>query len=81
MERKLPDPQAFIDAYGADAKVVVGNGRPLTLGQALEAERLLCPADVTARQDPERRLGYLANMLAAGGSLRPEDAHLLGQQE
>lgn len=67
------DPQAFIDTYGLDAQVAFTNGMQMTLGQALEAERILCPADVTARQDPRRRIGYLANMLAAGGSLRPED--------
>jgi hypothetical protein len=77
MTHETPDPQAFIDAYGYDARVLVGKGREMTLGQALAAEQLLCPADEIARQDPSKRLGYLANMLAAGGSLRPEDEYLL----
>ena len=76
---EVPDPQALIEAYGLDARVVVGSGDlAMTLGQALLAESLLCPANPTERQDPRRRLSYLAGMLAAGGSLRPEDEHLLG---
>jgi hypothetical protein len=71
------DPQDFIDAYGPDAPVAFANGMQMTLRQALDAERLLCPADVTARQDPRRRIGYLANILAAGGSLLPEDEQYL----
>lgn len=75
------DPQDFIDAYGLDAPVAFANGMQMTLGQALDAERLLCPADATVRQDPSRRLGYLANILAAGGSLLPEDEHYLPPAE
>ena len=74
---EAPDPQAFIDSYGPAAPVAFGNGLQTTLGQALEAESLLCPADAATRQDPLRRIGYLANMLAAADSLRPEDAHYL----
>lgn len=71
------DPQEFIDAYGPDAPVAFANGMQMSLGQALDAERLLCPADAVTRQDPRRRIGYLASMLAAGGSLRPEDEQYL----
>lgn len=77
MEREAIDPQDFIEAYGPDAAVMVGGGMEMTLGQALQAERLLCPADSTNRQDPAKRVGYLARILAAGGSLREEDQHLL----
>jgi hypothetical protein len=76
---KTPDPQDFISTYGTDAAVLVGNGMQMTLGQALEAERLFCPADAATRQDPLKRLSYLAGMLAAAGSLRPEDEYLLGR--
>jgi hypothetical protein len=75
------DPQEFIDAYRPDTPVAFTNGMRMTLGQALEAERLLCPADETARQDPRRRIGYLANILAAGGSLLPEDEQYLPPAE
>lgn len=75
------DPEEFIDAYGTDAPVAFANGMQMTLGQALDAERLLCPADTVDRQDPIKRLGYLASMLAAGGSLRPEDERYLPPAE
>lgn len=78
---EIPDPQTFIDSYGLNAAVVAGKGIEMTLGQALEFERMLCPAGTTARQDPVKRVGYLANMLAAGGSLRPEDEHYLTREE
>lgn len=78
---EIPDSQAFIDSYGADAEVVAGKGVRMTLGQALEFERMLCPADTAKRQDPVKRVGYLANMLAAGGSLRLEDEHYLSREE
>ena len=77
MSTEIPDPQAFIDSYGPDAQVVVGNGMEMSLEQALKAEALLCPADAITRQDPRKRIGYIANMLAAAGSLREEDAHHL----
>ena len=69
---KIVDPQAFIGSYDPTTPVAFGNGMRMTLAQALAAEQLLCPANPDARQDPRKRLGYLANMLAAGGSLRPE---------
>ena len=75
------DPQEIIDAYGPDAPVAFANGMQMTLGQALDAERLLCPADMAARQDPRRRIGYLANILAAGGSRLPEDEQCLPPAE
>jgi hypothetical protein len=75
------DPQEFIDAYGPAAPVAFANGMQMTLGQALSAERLLCPADTATRQDPRRRIGYLASMLAAGGSLRTEDEQYLPPKE
>jgi hypothetical protein len=78
---EIPDPQTFIDSYGPDAVVVAGNVTKMTLGQALEFERLLCPADATERQDPAKRVGYLANMLAAGGSLRPADECYLTKED
>ncbi len=77
MEGEITDPQALIAAYGPDAPVRSPNGVAMTLGQVLAAEALLCPADVATRQDPVKRVGYLARMLAAGESLRPEDHHLL----
>jgi hypothetical protein len=73
------DPQTFIDSYGLDAKVLVGEGMSISLGQALEAERLLCPAETNDRQDPVKRIGYLATMLGAAGSLRPEHLDLLSE--
>lgn len=73
----IQESEAFIDAYSAGDPVVVGGGMAMTLGQALEAERLLCPADVAVRQDPARRIAYLASILAAAGSLRPEHEEFL----
>ncbi|CAN5418699.1 hypothetical protein BH09PAT4_BH09PAT4_02500 [soil metagenome] len=80
MAGEILDPEAFIDSYGDTAPVALGE-TTMTLGQALEAERLFCPADATKRQDPDRRVRYLARILASAGTLRPEDEHLLGQQE
>ena len=80
MNHELPDPQEFVSKYGDQAQVVIGD-RSMTLGQALAAESLLCPADAATRQKPEQRLGYIATMLARGGSLSPEDAYLLDRQE
>lgn len=75
------DPQAFIDTYDPATSVAFENGMRMTLGQALLAEQLLCPADIAARQDPRKRIGYFASMLAAGGSLRPDDEHYLPPTE
>ncbi len=75
------DPQEFIDSYGPEAAVIVGGDRETTLGQALAMEQLLCPADSTTRQDPQKRIGFVANMLASAGSLRPEDERYLPSQE
>lgn len=75
------DPQIFIDGYGPDAPVIVGSDMRITLGQALAAEAFLCPADAATRENPERRVQYVAGILAAAGTLRPEDAHLLGGTE
>ena len=81
MSREIRDPQSFVDSYGLDASVVVGNGMKMTLGQALAAERLLCPAEAIDRQDPAKRIGYLARILAEGGSLLQDDRHWLGDTE
>ena len=72
-------PESFVESYGPDAAVLVGKDMQITLGQALLAEQAFCPADSDKRQDPAKRLQYLAGMLAAAGSLRPEDQHLLGE--
>lgn len=71
------DPQAFIQAYGPDAPVVIGEGgMQLTLGQALAAEAL-CPASKDAIVDPVRRVAFLAGILAAAGTLREEHLPLV----
>jgi hypothetical protein len=75
------DPQTFIESYGVTAEVMVGQGMRMTLGQALEAEQLFCPADKISRQDPDRRVRYLAHILGAAGTLRQEDAHLLEEKD
>lgn len=82
MGTETPTPEAFAAAYGSEAIVRVGfpPGKVMKLGQALAAEAL-CPKDPSVRQDPEKRLGYLARILSAGGSLRPEDADLIRQPE
>jgi hypothetical protein len=81
MEYETPDPQLFIDSYGLDAPVKVGNGMQISLGQALDAERLLCPADPEKREDPIKRIGYIASMLGEAGTLRPEHQHLIPNHE
>lgn len=68
----IPDPESFANVYGPEAPVVLGNGRAITLGQAFALEAAFCDADPVARQDPVKRIGYLARILEAGGSLRPE---------
>jgi hypothetical protein len=82
MREQLPDPQAFIDSYGPDAAVAFeATGLRTTLGQALAVEAMLCTAEPSRRQDPARRIGYLANILAAADSLRDEDRDLIPQSE
>jgi len=70
------DPNSFVAYYGPTAVVKVG-GKAMALGQALQMEALLCPADTTRRQDPQLRIGYLARMLYDGGSLQPAHQRLL----
>ncbi|HSX17079.1 MAG TPA: hypothetical protein VLH86_03200 [Patescibacteria group bacterium] len=65
----------LVELYG-DAPVTLGTFTvPLT--QALAMEAAFCPADSETRTDPDRRLAYLAGMLASAGSLLPEHQHLL----
>jgi hypothetical protein len=75
------DPQDFIDAYPQDTRVAFGNGMSMTLEQALQAEQMFCSAETADRQDPEKRVGYLATMLAASDSLLPEHEHYLPTPE
>jgi hypothetical protein len=78
MTAEMPDAQRFMEMYRPDDRVrFEDTGAEMTLGQALQLEALLCTADTDARQDPLRRIGYLARILAAGGSLLPEHEHLL----
>ena len=72
MTGEILHPDEFLASYSLDVLVKVGNGMDMTLGQALEAERLFCPADIAKRQDVQSRVTYLAGMLAAAGSLLPE---------
>jgi hypothetical protein len=83
MTPEIPDPQDFIDEYDSKARVTVGDGdgREMTLAQALQLEALLCTADEAARKDPAKRTAYLAKILATGGSLKPEHEYLLGEGE
>jgi hypothetical protein len=69
----------LVKMYGNDM-VVVGN-QTIQLHLALEYERLLCPADEQSRQDPQRRVAYIAGILAAAGTLQPEHEHLLPTPE
>ncbi|MGH7195743.1 MAG: hypothetical protein ACREGA_03095 [Candidatus Saccharimonadales bacterium] len=79
---EILDPQDFIKAYGFDAPVVLGEpGRAMSLGQALQFEAMFCTADASDRRDPAKRVGYLARILADGGSLREEDEHLITRPE
>jgi len=77
MTYENPGPEELIDVYGDEAPVVIGDGVKMSLGQALKMEQMFCPAEVTARQDPVKRVAYLAGMLAAADTLRPEHAYLL----
>ena len=72
----FPDPEEFLEVYGPAAPVVAG-GQEMTLGQALQFEAMFCPANKEARQDPGKRVPYLAGMLAAAGTLLPEHEWLL----
>ncbi len=77
MTPEIPSPQQLIDTYGQNAPVVVGDGSPMTLGQALAFEEMFCTADVANRHDQPKRVGFLAGILAAGGTLKPEHQYLL----
>jgi len=77
MEQGNLDPQTFVDTYGLDAPVAFDNGMNVSLGQALQMEAMFCTADAVSRQDPAKRVRYLAGMLAAGGTLLPEHEYLL----
>jgi hypothetical protein len=82
MTAEIPDPQSFIDMYGPDAQVVLGEGegKPMSLSTALQFEEM-CTIDSEVRMDPVRRTRFLARSLAAGGSLLPEHEYLLGEGE
>lgn len=81
VQGEIVDPQAFIDAYGPKAPVAFDNGMQTTLGQALALESSMCMADPDKRQDPHKRIGWLAARLAAAGSLHPEHEYLLVRPE
>ncbi len=83
MSSEIPDPERFMEMYGPDALVVTGKegSKPLTLEQALLREAMLCEANKEVRQDPVRRVRFLARALAAGGSLLPEHAYLIEESE
>ncbi len=75
------DPEAFLSAYDLATPIVVGELR-LTLGAALAMERDYCkPENEADTKDPQKRIEWLANKLAAGGSLLPEHKRLLTPQE
>jgi hypothetical protein len=67
----------FIEQYGT-APVSLGD-REVTLSTALQMEAAFCPADSTKRQDPAKRLSYLAQLV--GENLLPEHQHLLAEPE
>ncbi len=80
---EAPEVQAFLNMYSPETPVMVGreNPKPMTLGKALDREAMYCVADDSVREDPTRRLGYLAGILAGGGSLLPEHELFLAQAE
>ncbi len=78
---ETPQPQDFIDKYGPDVQVAMPNGDLITLGDALAAEELFCPADESKRQDPAKRVQYMAGMVAAAGNLQPEDEYLVAHTD
>lgn len=73
---EAPD-QALLSRYDPETLVKSPNGMEFTLAGALEAEELFCTANKTKRLDPYRRAVFLAELIHAGGSLLPEDEHLL----
>lgn len=73
--------EEFLGNYPEDARVRLGEGAEMTITQALAFEKMFCPADPQKRQDPERRVAFLAGMLAAGGSLLPEHEYLVKPAE
>jgi len=72
-------PDDFIASYGPEALVSL-NGQQMTLGQALQFEAMFCPADQSRRQDPSKRIAYLAQILASAESLRPEHDYLIPEK-
>lgn len=63
----------FIEVYG---DVLVGSEPNLIpLAQALKIEELVCPADKSERQDPAKRLSYLARMV--GSNLLDEHRYMI----
>ena len=84
-DRQFPvrSPEEFMARY-AEAPVVFGEGHiPLSEYVAMEAR--FCPAPTEVREDPEKRLSFLAKAIVFSGQLAAADMiHLppeLAQQE
>jgi hypothetical protein len=62
----------FIDIYGEAPITFRDQSVPLTT--LLQMEAAFCTGQPEARQDPEKRVGYLAKLV--GDNLLPEHEHL-----
>ena len=74
------DVTSFTDSYDPATPVMIGE-MVLTLEQALRAEAEACTADIPDRNNQIGRIRFMAKILDAGGSLRPEDKYLLELQK
>lgn len=68
----------FVEKYG-DSTFKRGD-LEVTLNQALEMEKMLCPADIEKRENNDLRLSYMAKMVGAE-ALLPEHQYLLEQTD
>jgi hypothetical protein len=76
-QQDLPAEADFIAQYG---DIKVEGDESMTLNGLLAMEERFCPAPAEARNDPEKRVAYMAKMVGVA-ALAPEHAHLVPKPE
>ncbi|HYH75394.1 MAG TPA: hypothetical protein VD735_05535 [Candidatus Saccharimonadales bacterium] len=72
----IQSPEDFMERYGEVDVTVPGIGIVAPLTEVVAMEERFCPADTADRQDPFKRVGYLANLVLYTGQLNPAHHHL-----
>lgn len=71
---KIESEEDFVTYYSG---VPISFGEhSMPLSRYVQAEEMFCPSDSSARSDPFKRLGYLANTVLRSGGLDPMHYHL-----